>query len=551
MASSPPSGSPSSKEKKYDRQLRLWGANGQNRLERAHIALFGATATGCEVLKNLILPSIGRFTVIDDKLVEQADLGVNFFLDQDSLGKPRAERAAALLGELNPDVAGGFRIDNLESILSNTPGLLDPRTTEFTHLLLMSPIPTPLLLQLPAEIPIFFVHSLGFITSLRIYAPTHTIIEIHPDSLVDLRLFNPWPELSEFALEKTSTLDVPESEGGMGDHEHGHIPYVLLLLKYLEDWKQSHQGHLPGSYSEKTLFKSMIMDRMRTGVPGGIEENYVEAVNAVMGDLRTAELSSGTKEVLNDPECQSITSQTDEFWIIARAVKDFAGSNNALLPLSGAMPDMKAESRGYVALQNLYRAKAYSDAAAVERIVRDYMNRVQHPKRNQIDRDAIQLFCRHSNFLRRLNYRSIADEFSNSNEQHKGVVLGALGDWDVESSLIHHYIALRAYQEFYTGHGRAPGDTSHESCEEDYQEIRRIICEYLKGIGYPESLPERCEKVAKEIVRAGGGELHVTASLAGGIVAQEVIKIITRQYVPINNTVIFDGIGSRTQTFEL
>lgn len=56
MASSTPSGAPSSKEKKYDRQLRLWGANGQNKLENAHIALFNASATGCEILKNLILP---------------------------------------------------------------------------------------------------------------------------------------------------------------------------------------------------------------------------------------------------------------------------------------------------------------------------------------------------------------------------------------------------------------------------------------------------------------------------------------------------------------
>lgn len=49
--------------------------------------------------------------MIDDKLVEEADLGVNFFLDEDSLGKPRAERAAALLGELNPDVMGNYIID--------------------------------------------------------------------------------------------------------------------------------------------------------------------------------------------------------------------------------------------------------------------------------------------------------------------------------------------------------------------------------------------------------------------------------------------------------
>lgn len=108
MEPSAPSGAPSSREKKYDRQLRLWGSNGQNRLEESHIALFGATATGCEILKNLILPSVGRFTIIDDKIVVESDLGVNFFLDEDSLGKSRAERAAALLGELNPDVKGDY-----------------------------------------------------------------------------------------------------------------------------------------------------------------------------------------------------------------------------------------------------------------------------------------------------------------------------------------------------------------------------------------------------------------------------------------------------------
>lgn len=109
MASTTPSlGHPSAKEKKYDRQLRLWGANGQNRLEAAHLALFGATATGCEVLKNLILPSVGEFTVIDDKVVEEADLGTNFFLDEESIGESRAERTAAILGELNPDAKGSF-----------------------------------------------------------------------------------------------------------------------------------------------------------------------------------------------------------------------------------------------------------------------------------------------------------------------------------------------------------------------------------------------------------------------------------------------------------
>ena len=49
---------PSDKEKKYDRQLRLWAASGQQALEDAHILLLnsGSGTVGVETLKNLVLP---------------------------------------------------------------------------------------------------------------------------------------------------------------------------------------------------------------------------------------------------------------------------------------------------------------------------------------------------------------------------------------------------------------------------------------------------------------------------------------------------------------
>jgi NEDD8-activating enzyme E1 regulatory subunit len=49
---------PSDKEKKYDRQLRLWAASGQAALESANLLLVnsGAGVVGIETLKNLILP---------------------------------------------------------------------------------------------------------------------------------------------------------------------------------------------------------------------------------------------------------------------------------------------------------------------------------------------------------------------------------------------------------------------------------------------------------------------------------------------------------------
>lgn len=111
---------PSSKERKYDRQLRLWAASGQQALEESRVLLINSDgpidgkdtpvsgAVGVETLKNLVLPGIGGFTVVDPATVTETDLGVNFFLEEESLGKSRAEETCRLLKELNPDVDGSF-----------------------------------------------------------------------------------------------------------------------------------------------------------------------------------------------------------------------------------------------------------------------------------------------------------------------------------------------------------------------------------------------------------------------------------------------------------
>jgi hypothetical protein len=56
---------PSDKERKYDRQLRLWAASGQAALESANILLLnsGCGTVGVEALKNLVLP--GELEICD------------------------------------------------------------------------------------------------------------------------------------------------------------------------------------------------------------------------------------------------------------------------------------------------------------------------------------------------------------------------------------------------------------------------------------------------------------------------------------------------------
>eukprot|EP01036_Dinobryon_divergens_P035772 gene35772-46415_t len=99
-----------SSNEKYDRQLRLWGPNGQRCLAESHVLLINATAAGTETLKNLVLPGVGKFTVIDDEIVTQSDTGGNFFVSVDQIGLPRAQAVTELLCEMNPDVIGYFKV---------------------------------------------------------------------------------------------------------------------------------------------------------------------------------------------------------------------------------------------------------------------------------------------------------------------------------------------------------------------------------------------------------------------------------------------------------
>jgi amyloid beta precursor protein binding protein 1 len=79
-------------------------------LEESHILLInsGSGVVGVETLKNLVLPGIGNFTIQDSAVVSEADLGVNFFLEEEHLGGSRAEHTCNSLKELNPDVQGNF-----------------------------------------------------------------------------------------------------------------------------------------------------------------------------------------------------------------------------------------------------------------------------------------------------------------------------------------------------------------------------------------------------------------------------------------------------------
>lgn len=110
------------KNKRYDRQIRIWGPHGQQRLESCRVALLNCSPTGSETLKNLVLGGIVGFTIIDGAKVSPQDLGNNFMVEASSLGESRAKVVTDLLQELNDTVSGSYMEETPEGIITNNPG---------------------------------------------------------------------------------------------------------------------------------------------------------------------------------------------------------------------------------------------------------------------------------------------------------------------------------------------------------------------------------------------------------------------------------------------
>ena len=359
-----------------------------------------------------------------------------------------------------------------------------------------------------------YVHCAGFYSYFSIGLPSaFPLVDTHPDadSIQDLRILAPWAELSAEALKLGQIQN-------MDDHNHGHIPYLLLLLYYLEQWNTTHSG-LPSTYKEKTEFRDLVRSGQRTSKAEGPEENFDEACAAVIKTLNPPNVGSGCKDMFEMSACTNLNEHSANFWIIANAIRTFY-KKHSLLPLPGSLPDMKARSADYISLQNIYKSKARADVAEVLHTVRSLeksLNRQStHGEIVPIPEAEVEQFCK--------------------NAAHVKVLTG--------SSLIHTRLdqpeVLDALERSLNDpNALAPHLTPIflSLLQTDDLDIETRAA--LRKISHGDEL--------EEVQRAAHGELHNIGSLTGGQVAQEAIKLITRQYVPVDNLCVFDGIASRSE----
>ena len=675
------------KRKRYDRQLRLWGEHGQAAMEDCSICLLNGSATGTETLKNLVLPGIGSFTVVDGADVTISDLGNNFFLEEEQIGKKRAECVTALLQELNEHVSGSYVNEDISEVLAARPDFLN----SFTMVIATQMTSQETLKQVSAlcaarKLPLLIVHTYGFLGYLRMdlgehqvrsrpYPPPRTqeraarafapappavipgrdfsyvprvfhvstmslhtfalpseafdgdvvvpaahartactrmdarlrahltprvrvplssrslgcvaswqVVESHPaNPFPDVRILQPPAALRE--LIDTQYADL----SGLANNVFAHIPWAILLVKAVDQWKAANGGALPTAYKQKKEVRALVEAMRRVDMQA--DQNIDEAISAVNTALNIPAPSSSIKKILSEaraklaalvaeghqavgigdgddsPAASAALSSSRKtqlsFWLMAAATERFvAAEGGGMLPLVGTIPDMTADTSTYVNLQHIYAQQAAADVANVQAYVREICTTEGLNADDLVSSDDLKRFCKNAHSLWSHVYVSAAAEYplptgeggaTASSSSLASTLSSALSD-ESSSQNAGLYLLLRAAHAFRAQRSCWPGGKD-DAVEADYPQLKAYLGELVKELGLPPPANGANAPVSDDLIgefcRWGGAEMHAIASVLGGVASQEAIKAATHQYQPLNNTFIFNGMSGTTATFEL
>lgn len=568
-------------------------------MQRASICLVNASATGTETLKNLVLPGIRSFTIVDGAQVSDIDRGNNFFVPisqpQQGLAHPknRAAVTAHALQSLNESVQASYVPQHVDTIVHDA-------NTAFTFVKQFSVVVVsqmgaghPVVRHLAegcfrANVPLVIVRAYGLVGSLRIQARELCVVDSKDTNMApDLRLHDPFDEL----VRHVDSIDL---EAMTDTTAISHVPFVVILLKAVTKYRALHDGRLPKTRAEKNEFKNIATSLRPKDCPD-LAENFTEALRNLQLRLcyhDAGEMPHAVRQVLSDsksnatcedgfnercgkgdgttegmPEiirinrgnrgssppaeaeagvalgreeksgAELIAYENALFWVLAAGVRLFV-EKNGRLPLRGSVPDMTADTESYVALQKIYSAKAESDAKAILELVQAIVER--YGVDVMVDEACVRSFCKNAHGIGVYRTRSIAEEVERPGGS--GFVEAAMMDCALDASASgcasRFYVMLRAADSFYREHGRIAGaDTSMK--ENDVGLLQEHAAKIKEGLGVSGGAALWREQ-AEEIVRYAGVEVHNVSAFMGGVAGQEIIKLVTRLFVPVVDTLVFN-----------
>lgn len=258
----------------------------------SNILCLGAGPTTTEALKNLVLPGCGFITIVDSKISTERDLGNNFFIEPNDIGKPLAEVVLKYLIEMNDDVNGKAIVCNCQEFINKT---------DFSKysLVIASQIDFNLAAKLDSlcrdtNTPLIYCKSYGFLGYMRISVKEHTTYDGKYDKKYDLRLYKPFKKLDELA-DKLNTAN-------FNSDTQYTIPFPILLIQAMRKWKSTHDNNEP-KRNERNEFNNLyyfIYIRIKS-LCSTNDSNVEEAVNNSYYVLTPSSLPNDLEKVFNNP----------------------------------------------------------------------------------------------------------------------------------------------------------------------------------------------------------------------------------------------------------
>lgn len=237
----------------------------------------------------------------------------------------------------------------------------------------------------------------------------------------------------------------------------------------------------------------------------------------------------------------------------------------------------------YIALQAVYKSRADEDRAAIRSAVDAILMEQRATVGDgavvpDVTDEEVSAFCRNIQNLRKVGTRSYCEEWEThapstdgggdaamptpQEEEIRGdLMMATMDPYEVpEHTPLLWQVALRAADVFCERMGRYPGtplDANDKALEGDAKEVQALVRSICASMGLSDAdlvkstLLSGTMAHAVEITRYGNAELHNIASVLGGVASQEAVKIITGQYVPLDNTYVYNGIAGTAGVYRL
>lgn len=395
---------------RYDRQLRLWGSEGQKLISESHICLVGPeTMLLQECFKNLALLGTSKFSWVRSNTDgPREDL---FYSDLDT--------------ELSPLNPAGVEISKFWLVDSSKKLHECQFWAQFSVIMIVSEhrVSSAILHSMEQSrvpvIPLFSSGVCGYVY-IRTTEP-HLIIDTHPDYQVPLlHLGNPWPELSQFLskfkLMYTSALNCAQ------------LPYVVLLYNALQRMKMEDLDVTTKNVRE-TLEKWYLGE---DNPDGAFDLNYDEAVRfAHLCSVTDADTKTRLCKLARELRPVNFTnSYNRDISTMISALDDYVAIYFSVMVTPG-LPDMESSNAIYRALESVYLAKARSDGQNYRRILDEKSSYAQ------MDPSRVDNFCQNFRNVDRMHpsVTTLADFFDGAIDCSYDAGLLDILKWQVGNNL--------------------------------------------------------------------------------------------------------------------